>query len=179
MILKDQQRTYFLCTSKIKKKVSQQKYWLDETSIRQIRCLDKLDEGIFQAEICLLEIRQQLMLKSTFLLSHRNSDFHEFVKYRSSHLARLRHTFVNITPSWFIIYVWFSLFVKFTSLFLQPHFHAQKSRDQYYTSCPKQIKPLEFHIVAKFSNLRYTFNGRYKEFFVFQPHFHARKSRDL
>ena len=81
------------------KKVSQQKYWLDETSIRQIRCLDKLDEGIFQAEICLLEIRQQLMLKSTFLLSHRNSDFHEFVKYRSSHLARLRHTFVNITPS--------------------------------------------------------------------------------
>ena len=48
-----------------------------------------------------------------------------------------------------------------------------------HTSCQKQIKPLEFHIVAKFANLRYTSNGRYKEFLVFQPHFHARKSRDL
>ena len=76
--------------------VSQENYWLDETSIRQIRCLNKLDEGIFQAKICLLEIRRQLMQKSTFLLSHRNSQFHEFVKYRSSHLARLRHTFVNL-----------------------------------------------------------------------------------
>ena len=32
------------------------------------------------------------------------------------------------------------------------------------TSCLKQIKSLEFHIVAKFANLRYTFNARYKEF---------------
>ena len=36
-----------------------------------------------------------------------------------------------------------------------------------HTSCPKQIKPLEFHIVAKFANQRYTFNGRYKEVFLY------------
>ena len=28
----------------------------------------------------------------------------------------------------------------------------------------KQIRPLEFQIVAKFANQRYTFNGKYKEF---------------
>lgn len=47
--------------------------------IHHIHCLDKLlHEAIFQAEICLLELRQQLKWKSTFLLSHRHSDFHVF-----------------------------------------------------------------------------------------------------
>ena len=36
------------------------------------------NEGIFQAKICLLEIRRQLKRKSTFLLSHRHSSFHVF-----------------------------------------------------------------------------------------------------
>ena len=46
------------------------------------------------------------------------------------------------------------------------------------TSCLKQIKSLEFHIVAKFANLRYTLMQGIKSFVV-QPHFHARRSRDL
>lgn len=76
-------------------------------------CLDKLlDEAIIQAEIYLLKICQQLKRKSTFLVSHRLSDFHVFdekSKHSSSQLASHQDTFSNFNlhyhSSWFIAFL--------------------------------------------------------------------------
>ena len=121
--------------------VSQENYWLEQSSFCCIHCLDKEDEGIFQAEICLLEIRQQLKRKSTFLLSHRHSSSMCSMNYCSSQLARLRHTFINLNLHYHTVLI-YHLFESFPYSVFFNYFVFIKSSNfenslfcQFYGNC--------------------------------------------
>lgn len=99
---KTSNRTYLLCTRKISIRSPKENYQLDESSFCHIHCLDKLDVGILQAEICILEVHHNSSENNyTFLFSHRHSDFHVFdelisLLFHTTHTSWHTFSYLNL-----------------------------------------------------------------------------------